>query len=305
MKYKRIISCAITGAAHTPSMSPYLPITPDQIAQNALDAANAGAAVVHLHARNPENGMPSSDPTLFEEIITKIRTKNKDLLICLTTGGAPGMSFEERLSVIPTFKPELASMNSGTMNWAVVGVMEKLPVIKYEWEKILGEQFALGGYFQNTFADIKNALETMNKFNCKPELEVYDVGHIYNLTVMKDMGLIQGKPYLQFVMGVVGGIAANNKTLLMMKDAADDCFSDVGYEWSALGTGKNEYPICTQNILLGGHCRVGMEDNLFLSKGQLAKNNGELVQKMVNIISQFDLEPATPDEAREILGIKK
>lgn len=305
MKNKRIINCAITGAAHTPSMTPYLPITPDQIAQNALDAANAGAASVHIHARDPKDGRPTADLNIFREIIDKIRAKNKDVIICLTTGGAPGMSFEERVSVVTEFQPEICSMNSGTLNWAVMGVMEKIPEIKYQWERELGERFALGGVFQNTFADMKYALETMNEHGCKPELEIYDIGQIYNLSIMNKMGLIKGRPFMQFVMGVVGGISANPRNLFMLRDVADECFGQGEYEWSAFGIGKNEFPICTQNILLGGHCRVGMEDNLFLSKGRLAKNNAELVEKMATILSQFDFEPATPDEAREILGIKK
>jgi len=301
---KRIVNCAITGSIHVPTMSPYLPITQDQIAQNAIDAANAGATTVHIHARNPENGMPSSDLGIYEEIIDKIRAKNKDVIICVTTGGGAGMSVEERVAVVPKFKPEIASMNSGSINWGLFPVASKIKKFKHDWEKAMLEM-TKGFIFQNTFADMEVMIKTMNENGTKPELECYDVGHIYNVKFMKDVGLIQGKPYLQFVLGINGALGSSVEDLNMMKETADRLFGVGGYDWSAFGAGKAEYPICTQNLFLGGHVRVGMEDNLYLSKGVLAKNNGELVEKMVRIMKEFDFEPATPDEGRELLGIKK
>lgn len=281
-------------------MSPYLPITPDQIAQNAIDAANAGAASVHIHARNPENGAPSPSLDLFEEIVGKIRAKNKDVIICLTTGGGMGMTVEQRAAVIPKFKPELASMNAGSFNWGLFPVAAKIKNWKYEWEKPVLES-TKGFIFQNTFADMQRMLEIMNENGTKPELECYDVGHLYNVKFMQDTGYIKGRPYLQFVLGINGANAANPYELQHMKMTADRLFGVGGYEWSAFGAGKEEYPICIQNLFLGGHVRVGMEDNLNVAKGVPAKSNADLVEKMVRLMKELDFEPATPDEAREIL----
>ncbi len=301
---KRILNCAITGSIHVPSMSPYLPITQDEIAQNAIDAANAGASAVHIHARNPENGMPSPDLGLYEEIIGKIRDKNKDVIICITTGGGAGMTVEQRVAVVPKFKPELASMNAGSINWGLFPAAAKIKEFKYPWEKAMLDM-TKGFIFQNTFADMEVMIKTMNENGTKPELECYDVGHVYNVKFLQDVGLVQGKPYLQFVLGINGALGSAVEDLNMMKQTADRLFGVGGYEWSAFGAGKAEFPICTQNLFLGGHVRVGMEDNLYLGKGVMAKNNGELVEKMVRIMGEFDFEPATPDEAREMLGIKK
>lgn len=302
IKNKRIVSCAITGSIHSPTMSPYLPITPEQIARNAIDAAAAGAAAVHIHARNPEDGMPSSKPEYFEEIINRIRKEDNNVIICLTTGGGAGMTVAERSAVIPKFKPELASMNMGSINWGIFDIAEKISEFKYEWEKPM---FAMtkGFVFQNTFADMEGILNVMSENYTKPELECYDVGHIYNVKNMIDRGLLLGKPYLQFVMGINGAIQATPYDLVHMKQTADRVFGSDGYVWSAFGAGRMEYPICTQNILLGGHVRVGMEDNLFLQKGVLTQNNAQLVEKMVRIMKEFDLEPASSDEAREILEV--
>jgi len=302
IKNKRILSCAITGSIHSPTMSAYLPITTEQIARNAIDAAAAGAAAVHIHARNPENGMPSSKHELFEEIINLIRAENKEVIICLTTGGGAGMTVEERSAVIPKFKPELASMNTGSINWGIFDIADKIQEFKYDWEKPM---FAMtkGFVFQNTFADMEGILKVMEENQTKPELECYDIGHIYNVKNMLDRGLLKGKPYLQFVMGINGAIKATPYDLLHMKQTADRVFGSDGYVWSAFGAGRMEYPICTQNLLLGGHVRVGMEDNLFLRKDVLAQSNAQLVEKMVRIMKEFDLEPATPNEAREILDM--
>ncbi|SDY89742.1 Uncharacterized conserved protein, DUF849 family [Proteiniborus ethanoligenes] len=301
---KRILNCAITGSIHTPSMSPYLPITPDQIAQNAIDAANAGAAAVHIHARDPENGKPSSDLGLYEEIIDKIRAKNKDVIICITTGGGAGMTVEQRASVVPKFKPELASMNAGSINWGLFPAAARIKEFKYDWEKPMLEM-TKGFIFQNTFADMEGILNIMNENGTKPELECYDVGHLYNVKFLQSAGLIKGKPYLQFVLGINGALAATPYDLQYMKETADRLFGVGGYEWSAFGAGRAEFPTCVQNLFLGGHVRVGMEDNLYLGKGKMAENNAQLVEKMARLMNELDFEIATPDEAREILGIKK
>jgi uncharacterized protein (DUF849 family) len=304
MSNKRIVTCAITGSINIPTMSEYLPITPRQIAQNALDAATAGAAVVHIHARNPENGMPSSDLNVFQEIIDLIREKNKELIICLTTGGGAGMTVEQRLSVVPRFKPELASCNLGSINWGIFVLAEKYKEFKYPWEGAMLKMME-GIIFQNTFADLKAILPIMAENGTKPEFEVYDTGHLYNLAYLIQAGFVKPPVYLQFVTGILGGIGSTPYDLINLHTTADRLIGQGNYLWSAFGAGRAEFPVCTQALLLGGNVRVGMEDNLMLNRKQKAKNNGELVEKMVRIMREFDFEPATTEEAREILGLKK
>ncbi len=304
MKNKRIITCAITGSVHILTMSEYLPITPQQIAENALGAAEAGAAVVHIHARNPENGMPTSDLKVFEEIIGRIREKNKELIICLTTGGGAGMSVDERVSVVPAFKPELASCNLGTINWGIFAIAEKYKEFKYDWEKVMIE-LTKGYIFQNSFLDLMKMTSIMNENGTKPELEVYDVGHLYNCAFLLQKGYLKPPVYLQFVTGILGGIQSTPYDLMALHTTADRLFGAGNYQWSVIGAGRQQFPMCTMGLLLGGNVRVGMEDNLYVAKNVLAKNNGELVAKMAAIMRQFDLEPATPAEAREILSLSK
>lgn len=304
MSNKRIVNCAITGSIHSPTMSPYLPVTPEDIAQHAVDAAAAGATAVHIHARHPQVGAPSSDLELYEKIIDGIRSKNKDVIICITTGGGAGMTVDERLATVPKFKPELSSMNAGSINWGLFFLADRIKDFKYDWERPM-YQMTKDFVFKNTFADMERMLTVMNENNVKPELECYDIGHLYNVKFMQDAGFIKGKPYLQFVMGINGAIGANVYELINMKQTADRLFGVDGYEWSAFGAGRMEYPICTTNLFLGGHVRVGMEDNLFLSRGVLAKSNAELVEKMVRLMKDFDFEPATPDEGRAMLGLEK
>ena len=284
-------------------MSEHLPITPEQIAQNALDAASAGAAVVHIHARDPKTGMPTADLNVFQEIIELIRARNKDLVICLTTGGGAGMTVEQRVSVVPRFKPELASCNLGSMNWGVFSIMEKYKEFKHPWEGAMMEM-AKGFIFQNTFADLKTMLTTMAEHGTKPELEVYDVGHLYNLAYLVQAGFVRPPIYMQFVTGILGGIGSTTYDLVHLHSTADRLLGPGNYQWSVIGAGRAEYPICTQGLFLGSHVRVGMEDNLMLGRGRLARSNGELVEKMVRIMREFDFEPATPAEAREIIGLK-
>jgi uncharacterized protein (DUF849 family) len=283
-------------------MSEYLPITPQQIAENALGAAEAGAAVVHIHARNPENGMPTSDPKVFEEIISRIRDKNKDLIICLTTGGGAGMSVDERVSVVPAFKPELASCNLGTINWGIFAIAEKYKEFKYDWEPVLIE-LTKGYIFQNSFSDLMKMTTIMAENGTKPELEVYDVGHLYNCAFLMQKGFIKPPVYLQFVTGILGGIQSTPYDLMSLHTTAERLFGAGNYKWSVIGAGRQQFPMCTMGLLLGGNVRVGMEDNLYVSKNVLAKNNAELVAKMAGIMRQFDLQPATPAEAREMLSL--
>lgn len=304
---KRIISCSITGSIHSPSMSPYLPITPAQIAQSAIDAANAGAASVHIHARNPEEGpkygMPDSRQELFGEIIDRIRTVDKNVIICTTTGGGVGMSLEQRLAVVKNFKPELASMNAGSINWGLFPLAANPKFQwKYPWEKpmyAMTEDFI----FENTFKGMMAYCEAFKENGTKPELECYDVGHIYSVKWLMDNGFIEGKPFLQFVTGINGAIGAGATEIHMMKETADRIIGAGNYNFSGFGAGKQEYPCCMECLLLGGNARVGMEDNLFLGKGKIAKSNAELVEKLARIMGEFDYDIASPDEARAILGI--
>jgi uncharacterized protein (DUF849 family) len=300
---KVIVSCAVTGAIHTPTMSPYLPIIPEKIAAEAIHAAKAGAAAVHIHARNPENGMPSADLNLYRQIVERIRSES-DVIICLTTGGGTGMTVEQRVAVVPTFKPELASCNMGSLNFSLHPVAENYNEWKFEWEKPLLEG-SKANIFQNTFADLEKVCTTMRENGTKPELEIYDVGHLYNAEFLVSRGFLQPPLYMQFVMGILGGIRPTINDLVHLTETADRLFGPDNYEWSAFGAGRMEFPICTASVLMGGNCRVGMEDNLYLGKGRLARSNAEMVEKMVRILREFSLEPATPAEARDILSIGK
>lgn len=301
MAKKVIINCAITGAIHTPSMSPYLPIQPEDIARQAIDAAKAGATTVHVHIRDPKDGRPSTDVSLFGQVIDMIKAES-DVIICTTTGGGLGMTVEERVAVVPAYKPELASCNMGSINFALFPVLNKLKDFKYDWEEgylSMTKDFI----FRNTFQDLEKVTTIMKEQGTKPELEVYDVGHLNNAAFLLNSGLVEPPLYLQFVMGILGGIPATIENLVFLKESADRLLGPGNYEYSAFGAGRSEYPICTTSVLMGGHCRVGLEDNLYLAKGVLAKTNAEMVEKMRRIIEEFSLEVASPDEGREILGL--
>lgn len=264
MSKKRIISCAITGSIHSPSMSPYLPVTPKQIAQHAIDAAKAGAASVHIHVRNPQEGdnygVPITNMDLFKEVIDRIRDVNKDVIICTTTGGGAGMTVEERVQVVSEFKPQLASMNAGSINWGLFEVAENPHMQwKYAWEKP-AYAASIDSIFANSFKGIIGYLNIFNECGTKPELECYDVGHIHTVKWLIDRGYIKGKPFLQFVTGINGAIGACPESIALMKETADRVIGVGNYEFSAFGAGKMEYPCCMQSLLLGGHVRVGMED---------------------------------------------
>jgi uncharacterized protein (DUF849 family) len=288
-------------------MSPYLPVTPEQIAQNAIDAANAGAASVHIHVRSPKGdyyGAPVSDMALFKEVIDRIRAVNKDVIICTTTGGGAGMTVEERVKVVSEFKPKLASMNAGSINWGLFEVASAPNMKwKYAWEKPMYAA-SVDSIFTNTFKGMMGYLDIFNACGTKPELECYDVGHIYNVKWLVDHGYVKGKPFLQFVTGINGAIGANPESVITLKETADRVLGTGNYEFSAFGAGKMEFPCCMQSLLLGGNVRVGMEDNLFVGKGHPAKSNAELVEKMATLMRTMDYEIATPAEAKEILGIQ-
>ncbi|MEM2346621.1 MAG: 3-keto-5-aminohexanoate cleavage protein [Archaeoglobaceae archaeon] len=300
MKERVIITCAITGSIHTPTMSPYLPITPEQIIEEAIKAAEAGASIVHIHVRDPVTGRPSSDINLFKKVLSGIKEKS-DVVICPTTGGGLGMTVEERLRVVSELKPEIASFNMGSMNFALHHMLEKHREFKFEWEREYLEM-SKDFIFRNTFGDMEKASQIFYANGTKPELECYDVGHIYNAAYLLSKGFLKPKPYLQFVMGILGGIGADIENLLHMKRIAEKLLGD--FEWSVIGAGRMEIPLCTVALTLGGNVRVELEDNLYLGKGLLAKSNAELVQKIVRIARELGIEPATPQETRKILGLK-
>ena len=300
MKDKAVITAAITGSIHTPTMSPYLPITPKQIADEAVRAYEAGAAVCHVHARNPETGMPVPDSNLMQQIITNIKSRC-DIVVCITTGGGMGMTVEQRVAPVTLFKPELASFNAGSVNFALFPVIERYKEWKFEWEKMylgMSEDFI----FPNTFKTMREYCGFFGQNGTKPEFEIYDSGMVNNVAYLIQAGHVKKPVYIQFVMGVLGGITPSSKNLLFLVDYARELIGD--FEFSVCVAGRAQFPLCTQSLLIGGNCRVGLEDNLYLDKGQMAKSNGEQVAKMVRIARELGIEPATPDEARKILGLK-
>lgn len=297
---KRIITAAITGSIHTPTMSPYLPITPKQIIDEILAVHEAGGTVCHVHVRDPKTGQPVTDLDIFGEIASTVKNKC-DIILCLTTGGGLGMSAEERLQTVTTFGPELASFNAGSVNFALFHALDKWKDWKYEWEpKYLGitEDFV----FTNTFKTLREFCEFFNENNTKPELEVYDSGMINNMAHLIQRGYLKTPVYIQYVMGVLGGITPSPENLMFLIDYTKRLIGD--FEFSVCVAGRAQFPICTQSLLLGGHVRVGLEDNLYLEKGHMAKSNAEQVEKIIRIARELGIEPATPDEARQILGLK-
>jgi len=300
MREKTIITAAITGSIHTPTMSPYLPVTPQQIADEAVAACEAGAAVVHVHGRNPETGQPSPDLEIMREIIRKVKARS-NAVVCITTGGGLGMTVEQRVAPVTLYRPEMASLNGGSMNFALFPALDKFKEFKRDWEpQYLAMTEDL--IFPNTFKSIREFCRIFLLNETKPEFEIYDAGMVNNLAVLIHRGHIKRPVYLQFVMGVLGGITASPENLMFLLDYARKLIGE--FEFSVCVAGRAQFPICTQSVLLGGHCRVGLEDNLFLEKGQLAKSNAEQVAKMARIIGELGSEPATPDEARKILGLK-
>ncbi len=300
MKEKAVVTAAITGGIHTPTMSDYLPITPKQIADEAVRAYEAGAAVCHIHARNPETGIPAADVNLMKEIITSIKSRC-DIIVCITTGGGLGMTIEQRVAPVNLYKPELASFNAGSINFALFPLIPRYKEWKFEWEK---QVLAMteDHIFPNTFKSMREYCAKFNETGTKPEFEIYDAGMVNNVAFMIQAGYVKKPVYIQFVMGVLGGITPSSENLLFLVDYAKRLIGD--FEFSVCVAGKAQFPICTQSLLIGGNVRVGLEDNLFLEKGQMAKSNAEQVAKIIRIAKELGIDPATPDEARKILGLK-
>jgi uncharacterized protein (DUF849 family) len=301
MARKVMITCAITGSIHTPSMSPYLPITPQEIAEAAIGAAEAGAALVHLHARNPVNGLPDQSPEAFEPFLKVIKQRSK-AVINITTGGAPTMSIEERLRPCTQFKPEVASLNMGSMNFGLFPMLNRFKDFKHDWERpyLAGSDDRV---FKNTFKDIAGILTACAENGTRFEIECYDIGHLYTLAHFVDRGLVKAPFFVQSVFGILGGIGAHPEDVIHMKRTADRLFGS-DYQWSVLGAGRNQLPVLTQAVAMGGNVRVGLEDSLWLGPGQMAKSNAEQVLKVRQIIEGLGLEIATPDDAREMLQLK-
>ena len=298
---KVIITCAITGSIHTPSMSPHLPVTAQEIADAAVGAAEAGAAVVHLHARNPLDGRPDQSPEAFLPFL-KVIKQRAGCVINITTGGAPGMSIEERLRPCAVFKPEVASLNMGSMNFGLFPMLERQKTFKHDWEKPYLEA-SRDRIFKNTFTDIENILTTCAQNNTRFEIECYDIGHLYTLRHFADRGIVKPPFFIQSVFGILGGIGPHPEDVQHMKRTADRLFG-TDYRWSVLGAGRNQLPIAAQAIALGGNVRVGMEDSLWSGPGKLATSNAEQVKLVRQMIEALGYEVATPQDAREILQLK-
>ena len=299
---KVIISCAVTGSIHTPTMSEALPITPDEIAEQSIAAAEAGAAILHLHARDPKNGKPTPDPEIFMQFLPRIK-QSCNAVVNITTGGGLGMTVEERMAAALAAQPEMASCNMGSMNFGIYPAADKYKEWKYDWE----EDYLRGTddfIFRNTFRDIERLLEALYKsFGTKFEFECYDIGHLYNLAHMVDRGLVEPPFFIQSIFGILGGIGAEPDNLLFMRRTADRLFGD-DYVWSVLAAGRHQMAFTTHAAMLGGNVRVGLEDSIYIGKGKLAQNNAEQVAKIRRICEELSLEIATPDEAREILQLK-
>ena len=300
-KRKVMITCAVTGSIHTPSMSPHLPVTAEEIADAAIGAAEAGAALVHVHARNPVNGLPDQSPEAFAPILKVIKQRSA-CVVNITTGGAPTMSIEERLRPCALFKPEVASLNMGSMNFGLFPMLNRFKTFKHDWERQQLES-SRSYVFKNTFADIEYILTTCAENNTRFEFECYDISHLYNLAHFLDRGIVKTPLFVQSVFGILGGIGPHPEDVLHMKRTADRLFG-TSYRWSVLGAGRNQLPIAAMSAAMGANVRVGLEDSLWLGKGRLAESNAAQVKAARQIIEGLGREVATPDEAREILQLK-
>lgn len=298
---KVIITCAVTGSIHTPSMSPYLPITPQEIADAAISAAEAGAAIVHLHARNPMTGQPDQSPEVFAPFLKVIKQRT-NCVVNITTGGAPTMTVEERLRPAATFKPEIASLNMGSMNFGLYPMLSRYKEFKYDWERPYLEG-SRDRVFKNTFADIEYILTTCAGNGTRFEIECYDIGHLYTLAHFADRGVVKPPFFIQSVFGILGGIGTHPDDVAHMKRTADRLFGN-DYHWSVLGAGRHQLPIAAMAVAMGGNVRVGLEDSLWIGPGKLAESNAQQVRAVRQIIEGLGLEIATPDDAREILQLK-
>lgn len=298
---KVVISCAVTGAIHTPSMSPHLPATPDAIAAQAVEAAEAGAAILHLHARDPNDGRPTQDPDAFRLFLPRIK-QSCDAVINLTTGGSPHMTVKERMMPAAVFKPEVASLNMGSMNFGLYPMLNRFPDLEHDWERQHLEN-SRDLVFKNTFADIEEILTMGNANGTRFEFECYDTSHLYNLAHFLDRGLAKPPLFVQMVFGILGGIGAHPEDLAHMKRTADRLFGS-DWNWSILGAGRNQVPLASIGAAQGANVRVGLEDSLWIAPKKLAQSNADQVRKIRQVLEGLSLEIATPDEAREILQLK-
>ena len=300
-KRKVIITCAVTGAIHTPSMSPYLPVTPSEIATAAILAAEAGASILHLHARDPETGKPTQEPSIFEKFLPRIK-QSTDAVINITTGGSPHMTVKERMLPAITFKPEIASLNMGSMNFGLYPMLDRFDKFEHEWERENLEK-SRDLVFKNTFQDIETILKIGNSNGTRFEFECYDISHLYNLAHFVDRGLAKTPLFIQSVFGLLGGIGSHPEDLMHMKRTADRLFGH-DYQWSILGAGRNQMSLAATGAAQGANVRVGLEDSLWIAPGKLAQSNADQVVKIRKILDGLSLEVATPDEARKILDLK-
>jgi uncharacterized protein (DUF849 family) len=298
---KIIITCAVTGAIHTPSMSSHLPVTPEEIAQAAIEAAEAGAAIVHLHARNATNGKPDQTPDAFAPFLKEIKRRS-DVVVNLTTGGSPYMKVEERILPAKVFKPEVASLNMGSMNFGLFPMLKRFKDFRYDWEKPMLEG-SRDLVFRNTYKDIEFALRMLNETDTRYEFECYDTSHLYNLRYFLDEGLVKPPLFVQTVFGILGGIGPHPEDVLHMKRTADRLFGS-DYRWSVLGAGRSQMPIASMAAAMGGNVRVGLEDSLWIAAGKMAESNAQQVRQVRKIIEGLGREIATPDDARRILKLK-
>jgi uncharacterized protein (DUF849 family) len=301
MARKVIITCAVTGSIHTPTMSPHLPVTPAQIAEQAIAAAKAGAAVLHLHARNPQDGSPSFDPAVYRQFLHRIHAET-DAVLNITTGGAHTMTMDQRLAAALDVSPEMASCNMGSMNFGFFPILDRITQWQHSWEPAFLEG-SRNAIFRNTFGDIEQLFARVAQpHGTRFEFECYDVGHLYTLEHFVKRGFVKN-PFIQFVLGVLGGIGGDPENLTHMKHIADKLFGE-SYQWSVLGAGRRQMPLVTQAALMGGNVRVGLEDSLYLGRGELARSNADQVVLIRNVLETLGLDIATPEEARAMLGLK-
>jgi uncharacterized protein (DUF849 family) len=299
---KAIVTCAITGAIHVPTMSPHLPITPEELIEEGVAASEAGASIIHVHVRDPETGEPKTDLDMFREVAAGV-SEQTDAIVQPTTGGAPTMPIEERISVVPELEPEMASCNMGSINFGLYPILDKFEEFEHEWEVeyLEGTRDLI---FPNTFDSLETTISLFQEHGTKPELECYDVGHLYNAKHFVDRGILETPLHIQFVMGIHGGIDADSENLNHMIRTADKLFGN-NYSFSVIGAGQMQFPIGSQAVSIGGHARVGLEDNLFIRKGELAESNADLVEKMVHQTKELaGREIAEPDDVREFLDLK-
>jgi uncharacterized protein (DUF849 family) len=301
---KLIVTCALTGNITLPTQTSHLPLTPQEIIDDAVRAANAGAASVHIHGRDPKTAKPTTDPAVYKEIAAGIKARS-NVIVCVTTGGTADMTAADRVKVVPALKPELATFNMGSINFSIHPIVDRYKdeEYKYPWEKQFAES-TKEFIFRNTFADIEHFCQTMKENDTKPEHEAYDVGHLYNINFLLRKNILKPPLWIQFVTGILGGIGSTIEDVMYMKHTADRLFGAENYKWSVIGAGyPAEFNLATLSIMMGGHARVGLEDNIFIEKSKLG-TNAELVEKVVRIARELGREIATPDEARKILGLK-